>query len=163
VRVGTGYDAHAFDRRRPLVLGGVTIPGTPGLVGQSDADVVSHAVIDALLGAAALGDLGDHFPEQAVPDGVSSLELLSRTRSLLEAAGFRVVNIDVTAVIQNVRIGPHRDEMRSGIASALGIDRALVSVKATTTDRLGFAGRGEGAEAIAVALVESLGPATSND
>lgn len=157
MRVGTGYDAHGFDESRPLVLGGVTIAGGPGLSGRSDADVVSHAVIDALLGAAALGDLGDHFPEQAVPDGVSSLELLSRTQSLLTAAGFRVVNIDVTAVIQNVPVGPHREEMRSRIAAALRIDRGSVSVKATTTDRLGFAGRGEGAEAIAVALVEPSG------
>lgn len=158
MRVGSGYDAHAFDEARPLVLGGVTIPGAPGLAGRSDGDVVSHAIIDALLGAAALGDLGDHFPEQAVPDGVSSLELLSRTQTLLTTAGFRVVNVDVTAVIQNVRVAPHRDEMRSQIAAALGLDRASVSVKATTTDRLGFAGRGEGAQAIAVALVEPLRP-----
>ncbi|HEY8200563.1 MAG TPA: 2-C-methyl-D-erythritol 2,4-cyclodiphosphate synthase [Actinomycetota bacterium] len=157
MRVGTGYDAHAFDNSgqpRPLVLGGVTIAGAPGLAGRSDADVVSHAVIDALLGAAALGDLGDHFPAQAVPDGVSSLELLRRTQSLLAAAGFRIANVDVTAVIQDVRVGPHRQEMRSRIAGALGLDPGAVSVKATTTDRLGFAGRGEGAEAIAVALVE---------
>ena len=163
MRIGTGYDAHAFDDARLLVLGGVTIPGAPGLAGRSDADVVSHAVIDALLGAAALGDLGDHFPAQAVPDGVSSLDLLSRTRSLLAAAGFRVVNIDVTAIIQNVRVGPHRDEMRSRIAAALGIDRDAVSVKATTTDRLGFSGRGEGAEAIAVALLEPVEPAKGTE
>jgi 2-C-methyl-D-erythritol 2,4-cyclodiphosphate synthase len=158
LRVGTGYDAHAFDDTgspRPLVLGGVTIAGAPGLAGRSDADVVSHAVIDALLGAAALGDLGDHFPASAVPEGVSSLELLSRTRSLLEAAGFRIANVDVTAVVQHVRLAPHRDEMRARIAAALGLDPGAVSVKATTTDRLGFTGRGEGAEAIAVALVES--------
>lgn len=160
VRVGAGYDAHAFDdaeQPRPLVLGGVTIAGAPGLAGRSDADVVSHAVIDALLGAAALGDLGDHFPATAVPEGVSSLELLSRTQALLATAGFRIANVDVTAVIQNVRVGPHRDEMRSRIAGALGLDLEAVSVKATTTDRLGFAGRGEGAEAIAVALVEPTG------
>jgi 2-C-methyl-D-erythritol 2,4-cyclodiphosphate synthase len=157
VRVGTGYDAHRFDDSRPLVLGGVTIAGAAGLAGRSDADVVCHAIIDALLGAAALGDLGDHFPASAVPEGTSSLELLARTKELLAAAGFRVVNVDVTTVIQNVRLGPLRAEMRAHIASALAVDSARVSVKATTTDGLGFAGRGEGAEAIAVALIESAG------
>jgi 2-C-methyl-D-erythritol 2,4-cyclodiphosphate synthase len=157
VRIGSGYDAHGFDPSRALVLGGVTIPGAPGLAGRSDADVVCHAVIDALLGAAALGDLGDHFPEQAVPDGTSSIDLLRRTRALLADAGFRPVNVDVTAVIQDVRVGPYREEMRRRIAEAIGLDLGAVSVKATTTDRLGFTGRGEGAEAMAAALVEAAG------
>ncbi|MGH2721934.1 MAG: 2-C-methyl-D-erythritol 2,4-cyclodiphosphate synthase [Actinomycetota bacterium] len=154
VRIGSGYDAHAFDPSRALVLGGVTIPGAPGLAGRSDADVVCHAVIDALLGAAALGDLGDHFPADAVPDGTSSIELLRRTRALLDDAGYRPVNVDVTAVVQDVRVGPYRDEMRRRMAEAIGLDREAVSVKATTTDRLGFTGRGEGAEAMATVLVE---------
>ncbi|MGH2688205.1 MAG: 2-C-methyl-D-erythritol 2,4-cyclodiphosphate synthase, partial [Actinomycetota bacterium] len=153
MRIGSGYDAHGFDPSRPLVLGGVTIPGAPGLSGRSDADVVCHAVIDALLGAAALGDLGDHFPESAVPDGTSSIELLRRTRALLEGAGFRPVNVDVTAVVQDVRVSPYREEMRRRIAEAIGVDMGAVSVKATTTDRLGFTGRGEGAEALAAVLV----------
>lgn len=154
MRVGSGYDAHGFDPSRPLVLGGVTIPGAPGLAGRSDADVVCHAVIDALLGAAGLGDLGDHFPEHAVPDGTSSVELLRRTRSLLDEAGFRPVNVDVTAVLQDVRVSPYRDQMRRRMAEAIGLDRGAVSVKATTTDRLGFTGRGEGAEAMATVLIE---------
>jgi 2-C-methyl-D-erythritol 2,4-cyclodiphosphate synthase len=154
MRIGSGYDVHAFDASRPLVLGGVRIEGAPGLGGRSDADVVCHAVIDALLGAAAMGDLGDHFPADAVPEGTSSLHLLAETRRLLAASGYRIVNVDVTAVIQNVRVGPHRQQMRDRIATALGIEPDFVSVKATTTDGLGFAGRGEGAEAIAVALLE---------
>jgi 2-C-methyl-D-erythritol 2,4-cyclodiphosphate synthase len=156
VRIGTGYDAHGFDESRPLVLGGVAIPGGPGLAGRSDADVVCHALIDALLGAAALGDLGDHFPEKAVPEGTSSLELLRQTRSLLADAGFRPVNVDVTVVVEHVRVSPHRDAMRTCIAEALGIALPAVSIKATTTDGLGFAGRGEGVEAMASALIEAI-------
>lgn len=154
MRVGMGYDVHAFDQIRPLILGGVTIQDHGGLAGHSDADVVSHAVADALLGAAGLGDLGTHFSADAVPEGVSSLQILARTAALLADAGFTIVNVDVTVVIQNVRMAPHRLEMISRVAGALGLDPGRVSVKATTTDQLGFAGRGEGAAGIAVALVD---------
>lgn len=154
MRVGLGYDVHAFDEGRPLILGGVTIQDHGGLAGHSDADVVSHAVTDALLGAAGLGDLGTHFSSEMVPEGVSSLQILARTAVLLADAGFTIVNIDATVVIQNVRMAPHRLEMVSRVAGALSIDHRRVSVKSTTTDHLGFAGRGEGAAGIAVALVD---------
>ncbi len=156
MRIGSGYDAHGFDPARPLVLGGVTIPGAPGLAGRSDADVVCHAVIDALLGAAALGDLGDHFPADAVPGGTSSIELLRKTRALLDAAGFRPVNVDVTAVVQHVRVSPYRDEMRRRIAEAIGLGVGAVSVKATTTDGLGAIGAGEGMACLATVVVERI-------
>lgn len=154
MRVGMGYDVHAFDQSRPLILGGVTIQDHGGLAGHSDADVVSHAVADALLGAAGLGDLGTHFSADEVPEGVSSLQILARTAALLAEAGFTIVNVDVTVVIQNVKMAPHRPEMISRVAGALGLEPGRVSVKSTTTDHLGFAGRGEGAAGIAVALVD---------
>lgn len=154
MRVGFGYDVHGFDASRTLELGGVSIEDTPGLAGWSDADVICHAIIDAVLGACGLGDAGRHFPEEAVPEGASSLELLVQTSKLISAAGFRVVNVDCTIAIQDVRIGPHRELMQSRIASALGVDASAVNIGATTTDRLGFVGRGEGAAAMAVALVE---------
>lgn len=149
-----GYDVHAFEPGRPLVLGGVTIPGATGLAGHSDADVVSHAIADALLGAAGLGDLGTHFAADVVPEGVSSLQILARTAALLAGAGFTIVNVDATVVIQEVRMAPYRSKMAKCVAAALGVDPARVSVKATTTDHLGFAGRGEGAAGLAVALID---------
>lgn len=148
-----GYDVHAFNQERPLVLGGVTIQEQGGLAGHSDADVVSHAVADALLGAAGLGDLGEHFPAGSMPEGGSSLQILARTATLLADAGYVIVNIDATVVIQQVRMAPHRRLMEERIAGALSIDVSQVSVKATTTDRLGLTGRGEGAAGLAVALV----------
>jgi 2-C-methyl-D-erythritol 2,4-cyclodiphosphate synthase len=154
MRVGVGFDVHAFDESRYLVLGGVTIDGAPGLAGWSDADVLCHAIVDALLGAAGLGDLGSHFPDEKVPEGSSSLELLSRAAALLDEAGYSIANIDSIVAIQDVAIGGHRDLMQKRIAATLGISPTLVNVKATTTDRLGFVGRGEGATAMAVALVE---------
>lgn len=154
MRMGIGFDTHAFDSARPLVLGGVTIPGAQGLAGWSDADVLSHAVADALLGAAALGDLGVHFPESQVPEGVSSMEILRRTSELLAEAGYSIVNIDSTVIAQSVPVAPHCVAIRSKIALALGIEEGRVSVKATTTDKLGFAGRGEGIAAIAVVGIE---------
>jgi 2-C-methyl-D-erythritol 2,4-cyclodiphosphate synthase len=154
MRVGLGYDVHAFDESRPLVLGGVTIQDHGGLAGHSDADVISHAVADALLGAAGLGDLGTHFPSEAVPEGVSSLQILARTAVLVADSGFTIVNVDATVVIQNVRMAPHRPEMISRVAEALSLEPSRVSVKSTTTDLLGFAGRGEGAAGIAIALIE---------
>lgn len=162
-RVGLGFDAHAFiaagHPARPLVLGGVTIEGAPGLAGWSDADVVAHALGDAILGAAGLGDLGAHFPKDTVPQGVSSLRLLADVAGMVAAAGYRIGNVDATVICQEVRIGPHRAAMEETLAATLGLDPSSVSVKATTTDRLGFAGRGEGIAAVAVALLERHGAA----
>lgn len=157
MRVGVGYDAHAFDQARPLVLGGVRLSEEGGLAGHSDADVVCHAIADALLGAAGLGDLGDHFGSNVVPGGVSSLQLLARTAALVGDEGYRIVNVDAVVVIQGVRIAPHRRAMAAKIAEALTIAPEQVSVKATTTDYLGFTGRSEGAAGLAVALIEQGG------
>ncbi|MEA2532250.1 MAG: 2-C-methyl-D-erythritol 2,4-cyclodiphosphate synthase [Actinomycetota bacterium] len=154
MRVGMGFDVHAFDPDRQLVLGGVSIAGAPGLAGWSDADALSHAIADALLGAGGLGDLGHHFPKDAVLEGVSSQDLLSEVARLVQAAGYRISNLDATVIVQDVKIGPHRSRMEETLAATLGVDRARVSVKATTTDHLGFTGRGEGIAAMAVALIE---------
>jgi 2-C-methyl-D-erythritol 2,4-cyclodiphosphate synthase len=155
-RVGLGFDAHGFDDSRTLVLGGLSVPGAPGLAGHSDGDVVSHAVADALLGAAQLGDLGEHFPNDDRWRDASSLEILSETAGLLSGEGWTIVNVDVTVAAERPRITPHRAAMAGKMAGALGIDPSAVSVKATTTDGLGFAGRGEGIAALAVALVERI-------
>ncbi len=150
IRVGIGFDVHAFSADRPLVLGGVTIPDAPGLLGHSDADVLSHAIADALLGAAGLGDLGERFPgDDRWKDG-SSVEILQETADALEEAGWKVGNIDATLVAEAPRLVPFRDEMIANVAKALGVTGDVVSVKATTTDRLGFTGRGEGIAALAV-------------
>jgi 2-C-methyl-D-erythritol 2,4-cyclodiphosphate synthase len=154
MRVGMGFDVHAFDPARQLVLGGVSIAGAPGLAGWSDADALSHAIADALLGAGGLGDLGHHFPKDAVLEGASSQDLLSEVARLVRDAGYRIGNLDATVIVQDVRIGPHRSHMEQTLATTLGVDRGRVSVKATTTDRLGFTGRGEGIAAMAVALIE---------
>lgn len=154
MRVGFGFDAHSFDEGRPLLLGGIEIPGSPGLAGHSDADVLSHAVADALLGAARLGDLGDRFPHEERWKDASSLEILSEVSALLRDRGAAVVNVDATVIAEQPRLGPHREQMIEKIAHALGIERGLVSVKATTTDEMGFTGRREGMAAFAVALVE---------
>ena len=154
MRVGFGFDAHSFDEGRPLLLGGIEIPGSPGLAGHSDADVLSHAVADALLGAAGLGDLGDRFPHEERWKDASSLEILSEVSALLRDRGASVVNVDATVIAEQPRLGPHREQMIEKIAHALGIERGLVSVKATTTDEMGFTGRREGMAAFAVALVE---------
>jgi 2-C-methyl-D-erythritol 2,4-cyclodiphosphate synthase len=154
MRVGMGFDVHAFDPDRQLVLGGVSIAGAPGLAGWSDADALSHAIADALLGAGGLGDLGHHFPKDAVLEGVSSQDLLSEVARLVQAAGYRIGNLDATVIVQDIPVGPHRSRMEETLAATLGVDRARVSVKATTTDHLGFTGRGEGIAAMAVALIE---------
>lgn len=150
MRIGIGYDSHRFEQGRRLVLGGVTIEHDRGLAGHSDADVVTHAVIDALLGAAGLGDLGSHFPssDERWRDA-DSLDLLRTTLGMLSGP---VANVDVSVICEEPRLGPHREEMESNLRLVLG---APVSVKATTNDAMGFVGRGEGAAAIAVALVES--------
>ena len=155
MRVGIGYDVHPLVAGRPLVLGGVEVPFERGLSGHSDADVVVHAIIDALLGAAALGDIGTHFPSSDPQyEGMSSIALLERVGDILRGAGIEVVNIDATIVAERPRLVPYVDEMRYAICEALDIANEQVSVKATTTDGLGFAGHGEGIAAHAVALVE---------
>jgi 2-C-methyl-D-erythritol 2,4-cyclodiphosphate synthase len=159
VRVGFGIDAHRFGGRGPLVLGGVVVDANRGLDATSDGDVAVHAIIDALLGAGGLGDLGAHFPSSNPRfRGIDSLQLLEQTRHLLRGAGFGVVNVDVTIIAQTVRMAPHRDEMRRSIAAALDIDVTGVSVKATTTDHLGFTGRDEGIAAMAVGAVAPIPP-----
>lgn len=153
VRTGTGYDAHKLIEGRPLILGGVTIPHTHGLLGHSDADVLLHAIMDALLGASALGDIGKHFPCTDEFKDASSLELLSRTRDIITDKGFMITNIDATLIMQKPKIAPYVDEMRRSIAKTLDIDIDAVSVKATTTEGMGFEGTGEGASAMAVATI----------
>lgn len=156
MRVGVGYDVHPLSANRPLVLGGVTIPHTSGLEGTSDGDVLTHALIDALLGAAALGDIGTHFsPEDERWHGANSIDLLSQTRTILLEAGFSVTNVDATIVAQAPKLAPHTQSMRELLAKALEVDPSSVSVKATTTDRLGAIGRNEGIAAVAVALIDS--------
>ena len=155
MRVGFGYDVHSFISDRPLVLGGVEIPHTHGLLGHSDADVLLHAVCDALLGAAALGDLGRHFPDtDPVFKGISSLILLERTVNLLAEHHFRVANIDTTLVLQKPRLAPYIPRMILEISRVVGIPADRVNVKATTTEGLGFTGREEGVGAYAVVLID---------
>lgn len=154
MRIGLGVDAHAFVTGRKLILGGVEIDHVEGLAGHSDADVLSHAIADALLGAAGLGDLGDSFPNDDRWRDASSLELLERTAVAVRGAGWRVANIDATIVAERPRLSEHRAAMAANVAGALGISVSDVSVKATTTDGLGFTGRGEGMSALAVVLVE---------
>jgi 2-C-methyl-D-erythritol 2,4-cyclodiphosphate synthase len=155
IRIGQGYDVHPFEEGRRLVLGGVFIEGATGLAGHSDGDALTHAIIDALLGAAALGDIGTHFPSNREDlKNADSIELLKGVARLLAGAGYSVVNVDTTIVTQKPRMAPHVGEMRHKIALALGIDRGRISVKATTTDGLGSMGRSEGLAAQAVALIE---------
>ena len=156
MRVGIGYDLHPLAADRPLVLGGVTVPHTSGLEGHSDGDVLTHALIDALLGAAALGDIGTHFSsEDERWRGASSVALLAKTRVILLEAGFDIANVDATIVAQAPKLAPYTQAMRELLAQALGVDSSNVSVKATTTDRLGAIGRDEGIAAVAVALIDS--------
>ena len=157
LRIGQGYDVHRLVCGRPLILGGVEVPYERGLDGHSDADVLLHAVMDALLGAAALGDIGKLFPDSDdVYLNISSMVLLQRVAQVLKENEFAVVNIDATLVAQAPKIGKYRDEMRENIAKALGVDASQVSVKATTEEHLGFTGSGEGMAAHAVALIEKV-------
>ncbi len=162
VRVGIGYDVHAFalpDAGRPLMMGGVAIPHDRGLAGHSDADVLLHAVVDALLGAAALGDIGAYFPSSdARWQGASSAEFLAHTVALLTEAGWRIDNVDATVVLETPRLGPHITAIRDAMAEMLQLSVECVSVKGKTTDRLGFTGRSEGVACYAVALISR--PAT---
>jgi len=154
-RIGTGYDVHPLKAGRRLVLGGVELPFDRGLDGWSDADVLTHAVIDALLGAAALGDIGSHFPPgDAQYKGIPSLELLENVREKLAATNYRVVNIDATVVAEKPRLREYIDDMRGNLSKALDIDTGRVSVKASTANRVGSIGRGEGIASHAVAMIE---------
>ncbi len=156
-RVGTGFDAHGLVGGRPLIIGGMEIPHTQGLDGHSDADVLVHAIIDALLGAAALGDLGAHFPDTDNQyKNISSLTLLARARELLETKGYCIVNIDATVIAQRPKLAAHIPKMRGKIADVLGIEHADISIKATTTEGMGFTGREEGIAAQAACLIQVL-------
>ena len=154
-RFGIGYDAHTLEDGVPLTLGGVRVPSERGLAGHSDGDIAVHAIIDALLGAAALGDIGTHFKgdDPTVPPGVASTSLLERTTAMLRRAGWRVVNVDATIVIQRPLLAEYIPAMRWAIAAAIGVELSAVSLKATTEDGLGFTGAGTGASAIAVASI----------
>lgn len=157
MRAGIGYDSHRFTEGRRLVLGGVEVPHDRGLAGHSDADVVAHAVTDAILGAAALGDIGHHFPpgEETWRDA-DSIELLERAASLVRDAGYGVVNVDVTVLCETPRLGGHLEAMRRRLAGALGVGIRAVSVKATTNEQMGWIGRGEGIAGLAVAVLTEV-------
>ena len=155
MRIGNGYDVHPFAAGRPLILGGVVFENETGLAGHSDGDALTHAVIDALLGAAALGDIGSHFPSSdARLSGADSIDLLKQVTKLVAAAGCRIVNLDTTIVAERPQMATRVPEMRKRLALAMGIDVGAVSVKATTTDRLGAIGRAEGIAVQAVALID---------
>ena len=153
-RVGIGYDVHQFATNRPLILGGITIPHSHGLQGHSDADVLSHAIADAVLGALGLPDIGYYFPPTDPSiEGISSLQILQKCRALAEEKDAEIVNIDSTLIAEAPKILPYRESMQSTIADALGLQPALIGIKATTNERMGFVGRGEGMAAMAVASV----------
>lgn len=155
MRIGHGYDVHRLVEGRKLILCGVEIPHTLGLLGHSDADVAAHAIMDAILGALALGDIGKHFPDTDDKyKGISSMVLMEHVRHLMVQKGYRVGNIDVTILAQKPKLAPHIVQMRENIAAALGCDVEQVSVKATTTEKLGFEGRQEGISAHCVCLLE---------
>lgn len=157
MRIGHGYDVHRLTEGRKLILGGVDIPYEKGLLGHSDADVLTHAVMDALLGAAALGDIGKLFPDNdPAYAGADSLVLLERVGERIVQAGYRVGNIDATILAQRPKLAPHIPQMRANLAARLGLDVDQISVKATTEEGLGFTGTGEGMAAHAVCLLESL-------
>ncbi len=156
MRIGMGYDVHKLVEGRDLIVGGVTIPYEKGLLGHSDADVLLHAIMDALLGAAALGDIGKHFPDSdPAYKGISSVKLLEHVGRLLEEHCFLIENIDATIIAQAPKMRPHIDTMRENIATALGIDSAQVNVKATTEEGLGFTGSGEGISSQAICMLTS--------
>ncbi|MCQ2438223.1 MAG: 2-C-methyl-D-erythritol 2,4-cyclodiphosphate synthase [Oscillospiraceae bacterium] len=155
MRIGQGYDVHRLTEGRALILGGVNIPYEKGLLGHSDADVLTHALMDALLGAAALGDIGQLFPDNDPRyEGADSIELLRAVTALLEEKGFRIGNVDVTVIAQRPKLAPYREQMRQRLAEAMKLDISRVSVKATTEEGLGFTGSGEGISAMAAALLD---------
>jgi len=155
-RTGIGFDAHALAEGRPLVIGGVRIPHSKGLQGHSDADVLAHAVMDAILGALALGDIGEHFPDTEDEfEGANSLELLSRVQKMIEDKGYCCENLDSIIIAEKPKLKPYIGEMRENIASVLKINIDLLSIKATTTEHMGFTGREEGIAAQAIVLLKS--------
>ena len=160
MRVGQGFDVHRFaapEEGRPLVLMGLEIPHDRGLAGHSDADVMVHALMDALLGAAGLGDIGQHFPDtDPAYKGADSTKLLEHVVASLRDRGWRVVNADVCLIGERPKVGPHRERMRARIAPLLGVEPEALNVKATTTEKLGFTGRGEGLAAQAIVLIEAM-------
>ena len=157
IRIGQGFDVHALVADRPLILGGVRVPYELGLAGRSDADVLIHAICDALLGAASLGDIGKHFPDTDPRfAGADSRLLLRHCASLLQQEGYRIVNVDSTLICQRPKLAPHIPQMRECLASDLQIPLTAVSVKATTTEQLGFTGRGEGIAAQAICLIQDV-------
>ena len=157
MRIGHGYDVHRLTEGRRLILGGVDIPWEKGLLGHSDADVLTHAVMDALLGAAGLGDIGQHFPDtDPAYAGADSLKLLEHVVKLLGERGFSVGNVDATVLAQRPKLAPHIPQMRDNLARTMGVDPSRVNIKATTEESLGFTGSGEGMAAHAVALIEEI-------
>lgn len=155
MRIGHGYDVHRLVEGRRLVIGGVDIPHAMGLLGHSDADVLIHAVMDAVIGALGKGDIGKHFPDTKKEfEGINSMHLLARVKRMLDEVGGKIVNIDTTLILQKPKVAPYIEKMRANIAFALNTDVSRVNVKATTEERLGFTGREEGAAAHAVALLE---------
>jgi 2-C-methyl-D-erythritol 2,4-cyclodiphosphate synthase len=154
---GIGYDSHRFATGRPLILGGVEVPHAQGLEGHSDADVLTHAVIDALLGAAGLGDIGERFPDTDERfRGADSMQLLTAVVTAVNTAGFQIVNVDCTVVLEEPKLAPHRAAIRERLAEGIGLKPARVNVKASTGEGMGFVGRGEGAAALAVVAVREL-------
>ena len=157
MRVGLGYDVHRLVPDRALILGGVEIPYEKGLLGHSDADVLLHAIMDAMLGAAAMGDIGKHFPDTDPKyEGASSLELLKRVGELLEEELYVVENIDATIIAQKPKMAPHIPQMRANMAKAMGIDESQLNIKATTEEKLGFTGREEGIASQAICLLNEV-------
>lgn len=157
MRIGMGYDVHKLTPDRDLILGGVKIPWEKGLLGHSDADVLIHAVMDALLGAAALGDIGQHFPDtDPAYKGISSMVLLEHVTELLKKNGFGITNIDATIIAQKPKMAPHIPKMRRNMAQAMGIQESMLNIKATTEEGLGFTGRGEGIASQAVCLLHTI-------
>ncbi|MCI5901106.1 MAG: 2-C-methyl-D-erythritol 2,4-cyclodiphosphate synthase [Blautia sp.] len=155
MRIGMGYDVHKLTKDRELILGGVKIPWEMGLLGHSDADVLIHAVMDALLGAAALGDIGKHFPDtDPAYKGISSILLLQHVTRLIEEHGFRIGNVDATIIAQKPKMAPHIPQMRKNMAQAMNIEESRLNIKATTEEGLGFTGRQEGIASQAVCLLE---------
>ncbi len=156
MRIGHGYDVHRLVSDRPLILGGVTIPYEQGLLGHSDADVLLHAIMDAILGAMALGDIGHHFPDKDPRySGISSMKLAAEVFAIMQKNGYMLGNLDATLIAQRPRIAPHIEDMRKNIAAVFGAPLAVVNVKATTEEGLGFTGEGEGMAAHAVCLLRS--------
>ena len=157
MRIGIGYDAHRLAEGRKLILGGVEVPFSKGLLGHSDADVLTHAICDAMLGAVGAGDIGTHFPPtEPQLEGISSLTLLRRVNEMLQQRSYRLENVDAVIVAQEPRLAPHIEAIRSSLAAVLQLSTEQVSVKATTTEAMGFEGRGEGIAAFATCLVEPL-------